>query len=504
MMAAVPSGSDVDLTADVVVLGLGAAGVAAALTAAEAGADVLVLEKQAEDRHTPSAAFAGSMIMVTLDEDKATRYLVACADGGTPEPECRAWARGAADLQDWLMRRCPGLTVHDLTGHHAGPIYPDLPGADGVVTREFRMPGQTAGSGELLHRALLDRAVATGRVRIRWASPAEELLRADDGRVTGVRAADGTMVRARGGVVLATGGFENDPQACRTYLWAWPTYFTGNPDNTGDGLRMAMALGTDLWHMTVAIGRQCTHVQGPDGRWHNYQMGLTYDPFIVVDGEGRRYCDESAYVRIHTTWHEMQLWDHRTRSFSRVPSYWVFDSRRFARRLAAGPEPARSTRPRWSDDNLAELKRGWVVSGSTVRELGENLNLPDPAVLVRTVEEFAAGAARGEDPFGRPAETLVPLDRPPYYAVRLFPGGVNTAGGPRHDAHGRVLDVRGAPIAGLFAAGTVSQLIGRVYPSPGAGWSEALTTGRIAGAAAARGVGDLLQKIRTKPLAKKI
>jgi succinate dehydrogenase/fumarate reductase flavoprotein subunit len=474
--------------ADVIVIGVGAAGVAAAITAAEAGASVLVLEKQSADRHTPSAVFAGSMIMLAVDEDQATQYLLHCANSATAEPECRAWAHGAAHLESWLTEHCPGIAAVDLGGHHAGAIYPDLPGSQGVVARDFRFPGERSGSGELLHRSLMSALRRTGRVEVRWDSPARRLIRDAAGAVIGVEFGrsdePARRVLAGSGVVLACGGFENDIQACATFLRATPMYFAGNPANAGDGLRMAQQVGAGLWHMNVAIGRQATHVQGSDGRWHNYQMHLTDGAFVVVDRFGRRFCDESAYVRIHTTWHEMQMWDVESRSFSRIPAIWIFDSRRFAARLAAGSDPANSDRPAWSQNNRAELDRGWVRSAWSIEGLAAELDL-DPAILVQTVQQYNDTGSGGADRFGRAAASRIALDQPPFYAVLLYPGGVNTSGGPRHDAGGRVLDAFGDPLAGLYAAGTVSQLIGHTYPSPGAGWSEALCSGQIAGQRAA-------------------
>ena len=241
------------------------------------------------------------------------------------------------------------------------------------MTRDFRFPGERAGSGELLHRRLIEVLKSTGRVRILWNTPARRLIKDDVGAVAGVEVAGSGQrdrLYARGGVVLASGGFENDERAKRTFLGASPMYFAGNPDNTGDGLRMAQDAGADLWHMNVAIGRQAAHVQGEDGRWFNYQMHLTDGAFVVLDRLGRRFCDEGSYVRIHTTWAEMQLWEAKTRSYTRIPSAWVFDSRRFGSRLAAGGDPVTSSRPPWTDDNQAELARGWVLSASTVEELG--------------------------------------------------------------------------------------------------------------------------------------
>ncbi|MEW1823118.1 FAD-binding protein [Arthrobacter sp. NPDC080031] len=483
------STSGVVADVDVVVVGFGAAGVAAAISAAESGASVLVLEKLPQEAHTPSAVFAGSMIMVATDIDAATRYLEECARDAVGPAECRAWAEGAAELEQWLKDRIPELEVHALAGHHGGALYPEFDGASAVITRDFRGPGRSSGSGEWLFRRLERVMEKTGRVEVRWGVRASRLLRTNR-RIDGVSweddAGQQAQVRSRRAVVLATGGFENDQELCRTYLRAWPMYFAGNPANTGDGLRMAQAAGAGLWHMQVAIGRQAANFD-LDGLACNYQMSIVPGAFVVVDSSGKRFCDESAYIPIHTTWAEMQEWNTRERGFSKIPAYWVFDARRFASRLAAGPQPQGTSRPRWSEDNVAELERGWVVSAPTIRELAEELGM-DPDVLESEVRAFNAAVDSGSDAWGRDASTSEPLRHGPFYAVRMFPGGVNTSGGPRHDAGGRVLDAFGEPIEGLYAAGSVSQLIGCIYPSPGAGWSEALVTGTIAGAEAARNI----------------
>jgi succinate dehydrogenase/fumarate reductase flavoprotein subunit len=473
--------------ADVVVLGFGSAGVAAALTAARAGASVLVLEKQPRDAHTPTAKAAGPFVLSATDDALAARYLDACADGLIPAEVTAAWAHLAVDLHEWILKACPELEWTAGTGMHAGAAHP-FPGAEAVRTMIYRTPSASGLPGRDFYLALQDAALAEPNVEVRWGTRAESLARDGAGRVVGVRARreDGSPVEvsARSGVVLATGGFEGDEQLKAHFLPAHPMYFGGNPANTGDGLRMAAALGADLWHTNGAEGRQCLHVDH-DGRPLNFQMNLLPGGFVVLDRYGHRFCDEYRYTRIHTLWYEMLAYDAERREHPRIPSHWLFDHTRFA----AGPLTPPSIGPAgmglytWSDDNQAELERGWVLRGDTVEEVAALAGL-DPDAAAASVAAYNAACAGGTDAYGR-TEGLVPLATPPYYVVRLHPGGVSTTGGPRHDEAGRVLDVFGAVIDGLYSAGTVGQMIGRLYPGPGSGWSEALCAGRLAGATAA-------------------
>src|SRR5437763_779428 len=97
-----PSATMSDLEVDVVVVGFGGAGAAAALRASELGASVAIVEKQAEDRHTPSTAMSGGLIMGVNDVEKATEYLDRCSGGMIPRVVSRAWAEKAIDMVEWL------------------------------------------------------------------------------------------------------------------------------------------------------------------------------------------------------------------------------------------------------------------------------------------------------------------------------------------------------------------------------------------------------------------
>jgi predicted oxidoreductase len=97
-----------------------------------------------------------------------------------------------------------------------------------------------------------------------------------------------------------------------------------------------------------------------------------------------------------------------------------------------------------------------------------------------TLTEYNRACATGEDPVGRPPDSLVALDKPPFYCMPLWPGGPNTSGGPRRNEHAEVLDVFGQPIPGLYEAGELGEAVGALYPSNGANISDALCFGRIA------------------------
>lgn len=462
---------------DLVIIGLGGAGAAAAIAAHDAGARVVVLEKQPEHAHTPSTRMSGGLVMLADDAAAAARYLDACSGGMIPPPVNAAWSERAVDLAAWLA---------DAAGVALSPIgtaeHPGLPGAStisvgqpGAAARRLD-PG--AGSGDTLFAALLA-AVHRRGVEVRWSSPATRLL-VEDGRVAGVRTAAGD-VTARHGVVLCSGGYEFDERAKQDHLRAYPVHFYGNPGNTGDGLRMAQAVGADLWHMNQMVGRAIGHFPLDDG-WLDFIIDIDPPGYLITDRHGRRYADETMQAKLlHGYYYEMLHYDYESGSYPRIPSYWVFDERR----LAKGPltlthiGACRVGLYDWSPDNAAEIARGWIGTGATPAEAGAAVGMPDPASLDRAVADYDAACAAGSDPLGRGPETLVPL-APPYYCVPLYPGGSNTSGGPRRDAGARVLDPYGEVIPGLFAAGELGQPIGMLYPADGANLSEAFCFGRIA------------------------
>jgi succinate dehydrogenase/fumarate reductase flavoprotein subunit len=316
-------------------------------------------------------------------------------------------------------------------------------------------------------------------------SPGQHLIRDESGAVVGVearRAGAGVRIRARRGVVLTTGGYEFDDDLKLNYLKASPIYFYGNPGNTGDGIRMAQEAGADLWHMNQMIGRAVAHFDD-DGGELNFVIGIHPPGYVIVDKYGSRFANEFAQAEMkHSFYYELLMYDAEKNEYPRNPCFWIFDQRH----MENGPlvnglsGTVGAGYYDWSSDNSKEIAQGWITSAGTIAELAALAGFADPQAVARTVEEYNSGCASASDAFGRPADSLIPLDSPPFYCMPLYPGGSNTCGGPRRDEHARILNPFGQPIPGLYGAGEFGEAVGLLYPANGGNLSESVCFGRIA------------------------
>ena len=311
-------------------------------------------------------------------------------------------------------------------------------------------------------------------------SPVVEVV-VEDGRVVGaVVERDGRRVRirARRGVLLATGGFDHDAELRRAHLpeLGQPDHSAGAITNTGDGHRLGEALGADFdlmddawWMPSIAL---------PRGGVFPLVSERCIPPMVIVGQDGRRFTNESApYVNfVHT-----QL------EAGQVPAYEIFDGKAKSRYQFAGTLPGKPF-PR------SFYKSGLVTEAETLEELADKIGVP-PQTLRSTVEAFNAGVRAGQDEFGRgvsaydhyygdptlPVPNLDTLDRGPYYAVRIEAGDLGTKGGMVTDEHGRVLRPDGSVIDGLYATGNVSaSVMGTDYAGAGATIGPAMVFGYLA------------------------
>jgi len=505
-----------DRSADLVVVGFGGAGAATALAGAELGATVLILEKQPAARHTPSTSMSGGIVMATSDVERATAYLHRCAGGMIPVEVSRAWAAKGTDLVRWLDQVGADLALERI----GGAEHPEFEGAEaieswaqsrpsdrvppGTAVREHKPgakvnvgtgPGAEPGAGLRARRigyeyfAGLRAAVnARSKIGVLYETPARHLIQDASGRVIGVEAVHGgrdgraIRIRAARGVVLTTGGYEFSDEMKINYLKASPMYFYGNPGNTGDGIRMAQEAGADLWHMNQMVGRAIGHFE-LDRQELNFVIGIHPPGYVITDKYGRRFANEYPQAEMkHSFYYELLAYDAEKNEYPRNPCYWIFDERH----MTNGPMVSSlggtvgAGYYDWSPDNSREVARGWIKKASSIGQLAAAAGFADPAEVVRTVEEYNKGCAAGADPFGRPADSLIPLDSPPYYCMPLYPGGPNTCGGPRRDEHARILTPFGRPIPGLYGAGELGEAVGLLYPANGGNLSESVCFGRIA------------------------
>jgi succinate dehydrogenase/fumarate reductase flavoprotein subunit len=473
----------VEETFDVVVCGFGGAGAAAAIEAHDRGARVLVVEKA--DEAGGSTQESGGSVATIVDRAGAVEHYLALTEGRTPRAVVEAYVAGVLELEGWLADN--GGSLEPLPMHrppfphrYQGTAYANKPRSDAIGPRvRVAEDGVDHGGTSLWH--LLDRSVRSRAIDVRHRTQAARLLEGRDG-VTGVvlEGPGGAVdARATGGVVLTCGGFGCNPEMLDDAVGPGLSHLAPPGRNTGEGVRMAQAVGADLWHMNCIAAGFGYQVPGVAAAW---MCSIPAFGFFLVDRLGRRFLDEPT-VEHHAAGHALMVRDFRTGEFWRVPSYLIFDEKtRLAGRIAT-VEAGHNRRLAWSEDNSDEIAKGWIKRADTLDALARELGLP-PDALDETGARYDAAARSGHDEMGRSPSTMVPLDHPPYYGIEVRPSLFNTQGGPRRDELGRVVAVGGEPIPGLFSAGELGSMWAALYPGAG-NVTEALVSGRIAGRSAA-------------------
>ncbi len=492
---------------DVVVAGYGFAGGIAALNAADAGASVLLLEKMAVPGGL--SICSGGGFRVARDAAKALAYLEATNAGTIPQELLSNFAQGIAALPAYLeeLAKVDGAKMvtlerpgsYPFPGHDAFQFIEvdEVPGFD--ARKEFPKV-RSLRAGINAFRMIDDNIKARRDIEVRLGAPVQRLLRDADGAVNGVEATvDGRVRRigARRGVVLACGGFESSPEMQRRYWQLRPVLQSATRGNTGDGFRMAQAVGAELahmWHYHGSYGFRHTDPGYPFGirskKLPDWTPGVLETSvkmaWILVDGHGRRFMNEyQPYV--HDTGHRhFERFEPESQRFPAVPAFMVFDEAGrkmypLAKSYVNDPEIEPYD---WSDDNLREVELGILKRAGSLEDLARAMGVP-PASLQRTIDDWNAACAAGSpDPLGRPAATRQPIAAPPYYYGEVWPVVSNTQGALQHDVRQRVLDPFGHPIPRLYVAGELGSIWGFLYLS-GGNLSECLVSGRIAGREAA-------------------
>jgi 3-oxosteroid 1-dehydrogenase len=284
-----------------------------------------------------------------------------------------------------------------------------------------------------------------------------ESLIVDNGRVVGVRTAGGEAIMARRGVILASGGYEGNPDLVQRFegLPDWMNPFV--PTNQGDAMVMTTELGAAVYRSAVnhSLLVGCCVPGDPDQFYSIGLRGMPWPGAIAVNADGERFCDESRFQDVVMGFQKFDRMRHR---YVNLPAFMIFDDRFRQRYPIAGGRPGAPA-------------PDWVARADTFAEIAGKLGI-DAAGLAQTIRSFNRDAANGEDhAFGRgkslfskstagDAEAkkgaqLAPLETAPFYGIRLKVGGICSAG-VLTDTHGAVRHVRGHTIPGLYACGNAS------------------------------------------------
>lgn len=333
-----------------------------------------------------------------------------------------------------------------------------------------------------LRASMLDRDIPL------WLNTPMTRLIDEDGRVTGLevmREGKPLRIQARKAVVLAAGGFEHNQELREKYL-PKPTdhrWSAGTLDNTGDALLEGQRLGARTHRLDEAWWCNTISVPGEDIPRLSV-MERSYPGSIIVNPAGKRFSNESQnYMAFQQETFRLHSDDNPCH-----PTWQVFDAN-FRATYFVGPLYNSKFRPDWMIPKSYEAE-GFYARAESIRELAEKISV-DPDGLEDTVNKMNAYASTGVDPdfqrgevaydryYGDPRVTpnpcLGPVDKPPYYAVKIDPGDFGTQGGLVIDENAQVLHEDGHAIEGLYAVGNCSAPTLPCYPGPGATLGPAMT-----------------------------
>lgn len=473
---------------DVVVVGFGGAGAAAAVSAADAGANVLLLEKAPEGHEGGNTRYCGQYIAYGNGDHEATMaYYTALQGNRSYDGEVlETYAKGIADMKDTLVNDF-GADPEAWIAWGFVPIlakmspeYPELPGSDKIDLCTITATGGPSHFWKFLRQNVTDRA---DKIDVWFESPAVHLIQ-DPGNKTiiGVQTERGGKtlnIRAKNGVVMACGGFENNPEMIESYLGIAKSAPVGTLYNTGDGVRMAMEVGADLWHMDVYEGDgigfygSMSYVVDEGERAIKMDSSALGDPncafasgsVMLLAADGSRYLREDEVSR-HGHIYQGGTWDNPKRP---TRSFLFFDGAQREALLAMIP---------------AEV-HDQIIEADSLAAMAEATGM-NADILAKTVADFNGFAAAGEDlAFGRSGEHMRAFTKSgPYYALELFPAILNTQGGARRNGNAEVVGADGDPIPHLYSAGEFGGVTSFMYQG-GGNMAECVIFGQLAGRNAA-------------------
>jgi fumarate reductase flavoprotein subunit len=478
---------------DIVIVGGGGAGLAAAATASEIGRkSIAIVEKHGATGGSSAMASgifaaespAQKRQAIIARKDDLYRRMLEWAHYGVDARIVRAYVEKSADTVRWLEQK--------------GLYFTCVPHSPQDNPLTWHVP---KGNGAEITRTLAQTCRDRG-VQIFVNSSLEKILVSEAGNVTGVATAGkaGNITFEAEAVIIATGGFAGDRELLKKYCPRFRDYMvlSGQP-NKGEGIFKALEIGAAEEGLgTLMIGgpfgvgpRVITLGKAPDVV-HLQMIFVTGEPSAVwINKQGQRFTDETAsfnyYEGINAVIRQTggtcyAIFDAglvkriTETGLSNVPSGFEFGPRH------------RSPLPEGLDEELARYAaQGALKIADNWEDIAAWLEI-EPAALNNTVREYNAACERGYDPvFNKDRDYLLPLDTPPYYGVKCGASYLNTLGGIKINERMEVLDKQDNPIRGLYAAGVdTGGWTSETYCAalPGTAFGYAINSGRIAGESA--------------------
>ena len=460
------------LDTEVLICGFGTGGVPCAISAAQNGSKVLVIERDAQENMQGLREDLGALntkLQVEsfdefpefeISEKDAVEDIVRYANGYCDYNLIKMWAQRSGEAVDW---------VTDLI-EATGKMYMEFEGgiSEGGRDRSYatgHSPHLTdkAEEGESYSSIMRGLAVEAG-AEVRYSTPLIKLEQNDEGRVTGAIAQDTTdnhyvRINASKGVVLATGGYLTNTAmmaALQPEILDSRILCTSGSTDDGSGIKAGMWLGArkDAIGTSILFNRCCVLPDevagnGVVGRW----FWFGEQPFLKVNLDGERFCNESGpydYM-LHSAW----LQPHHT-----YVDIWDANAKEEAEamnevgccRLFPFQNGAQNNIPFdvvWDRMNQGLIDDGYI-------QVAEKLNIPADT-LAATVERYNGFCETGDDTdYYKEANRLAPVSTPPYYGVRTGAWQLATFDGLLINTHMQVLNQDNDPIEGLYALGDCS------------------------------------------------
>ncbi|MCH4009741.1 FAD-binding protein [Companilactobacillus sp.] len=479
--------SNWDATYDVVVLGFGGAGATAARFAADNGSKVLIVDSAPEGHEGGNTRYAGQVISTGSNLQDLRDYYDDLADPLHYDKDLmETYVQGLYDMPNFLKKYL-GVKPFVMADHPDSDVsqalwfmrheYPELRGQG---THDLVAVHEGVADSALwknLRQQVLDRADS---IDVLYETPAEHIFQDPYIKsVIGVEIKrDGKLlnVKANNGVVMATGGFENNPEMVENYLGETSLNPIGSLYNKGAGVKMAEDVGAKLYNMANYESYGIFHGLTPKPEAGQRSQFLPFDwpafhqgSLMVVGDDGTRYFDENemhrhGHIQNHGQWRIPN---------AQIHPYVIFDEKKYDELVNDTEAP------------YPEFMKQ-VIKVDTLKALSKVMGVSNK-VLKNTIKDFNRFAKKGYDAaFHRDGDTLTPFNSDgPYYALPMVQGLLNTQGGPVHNKKTEVLDPDGNVIPHLYAVGELGSLMGRKY-NGGSNLAEDLVFGKIAGEEAAK------------------